>query len=124
MLADRNYNPAKFQVKQKEFKWKSVSLKGRISYIVSKDDSHYFVMYYKKEKVWFESSFLYSLQPAPSLEIIFSFDFDKPEDIMNLKEGEEVSVEAVYNNAFKESYDKYYYFKFFNTVIKTEDESK
>lgn len=113
LWADEKYNPAKYNVKQKEFKWKSVTLKGKVAYVVSENDRHYVTMYYKKETVkldWLNEK---------SRSIIFLINFDKPEDIMNFKEGQEFSVKAVYDYSHKSEgvFDgQNYFFNFFNPI--------
>lgn len=114
LWVDENYNPAKYKVKEKQFKDKSIAINGPISYIISEDERNYFAMYYQKEKIelnWLNSK---------SRGIVFLFNFNNPEEIMNLKKGQKVSVEAVYSHSHKSSDfdDDTYFFNFYNPTIK------
>jgi len=110
----KDYNPAKYQVKDKEFKWKPIKIIGTISYIVSKDDTHYIAFYrtYKKKKI---------------KSIVFIFNFEKPEDIMNLKKGQEVTIKALYRNAIETGDwgdNHMYWFEFFNPIVEIDIETE
>ena len=112
---DDKYNPAKFKIKEKEFKWKSVSFDGTIEYIVSENKSNYIAIYYKKESK--KTSWITSTDK----KILFLVNFEKPEDIMDFKEDQKVSVKAIYDNGYLSespiSNDKTYFFNFFNPVV-------
>jgi len=117
LWADEDYNPAKYSVKEKEFNLKSVTLKGTIAYIVSEDDRNYIAMYYKKEKK--ELDWLNTKERS----IIFLIDFEKPEDIMNFKEGQKFTVKTVIDYSHKSDgvfSGEDYFFNFFKPIIKIE----
>ncbi len=116
-----DYNPAKYQVKNKGFKWKPVKISGVISWITSKDDRHYFAVYYKYKKE--DVSWLKSEKRS----IIFQFYFEKPEDIMDFKKGQEVSIKALYKEAAESGEwgdDHTYWFEFFNPIVEIDTETE
>jgi len=111
--ADPNYNEAKFNIRNKEFKWKSVIISGEIRIISSDNKRNYIMIYYKHDYKYTDFS-------DRSRSICFTIDFEKPEDIMDFKEKQEITLECVYDDARKStdfSRGETYFVNFFHPKI-------
>jgi len=92
--ADPHYNEAKFNIRNKEFKWKSLIITGEINTISSENSINSIMIYYKHDSKFTDFT-------VRSRTICFYINFEKPEDIMNFKEKQEITLECVYDYADK-----------------------
>ncbi len=100
---DEDYNPAKFKVKQEEFKDEWIVLSGEISNIFESGDISIEVSHYHYNR----SSYTTGIKA--------SYNFGSPEKVMNLKIGQEIKIMGMYEHVDKSFY--YYVFHFENPQI-------
>ena len=93
------YNPAKFKVKQEEFKDKWIVLSGKISDIEEDGDITIYIKDYDEKDVKIEAG----------------FDFGSPERVMNFEIGQEIKIKAKYDHVIK--YKQYCCFYFENPQV-------
>ena len=113
LIRDENYNPAKYRVISKRLIGQLYTISGQISKIVSEDDANYVTMMYGEDN-W----------ELPK-EAQFNFHFDKPEQIMDLRIGQSITIQCLLSEitdkweflGFMELGGDTYYFNFINPKI-------
>ena len=103
---DEDYNPAKFKVKQEEFKDKWIVLSGKISDITEEGNIRIVVNNY-------DLVFLGITGHIAGIKA--SYNFGSPEKVMNLKIDQEIKIMGRYEHEDKPFY--YYVFYFENPQI-------
>ena len=88
---DEDYNPAKFKVKQEEFKDKWIVLSGKISSITEEGNICIEVNHYDYN----HSSYTTAIKAC--------YNFGSPEKVMNLKIGQEIKIMGMYEHVDKKN---------------------